>query len=203
MTRYSVWTNSDGLQVGYGPRDSLIPQAGTVRTMGNINVVTSIIDHANMPLLANTNLVASSKVITRNVPIPAYAVITRASFYCVETFADADANPSMTIGLVAADGSTAIDADGIFKGLTEASGKLTAGATTVGSWYDAGVADGAATTYAGALIGASIGSAAGYIYAVLSTGAWDAGKGILTVEYLLQMPDDEPTSPHSTTTKLS
>lgn len=203
MARNAIWTNTDGLVVGYGARTSLVPVGATVETKGNVCIHTQIIDHASMPVTANTAWKKSGgNLLSYNVPIPAYAIITRATFQCLETFADADANPSMTLGLVTVD-NTEIDNDGLFKALTEASGKLTAGATTVASLYDAGVADGAATTYQGALIGNDIGSAAGYITAVLSTGGWDSGKGVITVEYILQIPDDEPTSPYSTTTKLT
>jgi hypothetical protein len=92
----------------------------------------------------------------------------------------------MTIGLVNSAG-TAIDVDGLFAGLTEASGQLTAPQ----------VVEGDVGTYGGALVNGvdHIGSSDGYINVDLDTGAWDSGLAQLTVWYLKPTPDSIPTEP--------
>lgn len=201
MTRNNVWLNTDGLQVSFGPRTSTSPFAGTVRTMGNEEMITMIIDHSDMPTTDNVNFynATDTEPFSKGCKIPANAIVTEAKLVIHETFTCAGGNPTMTLGLMASDG-TVIDADGLYAGLTEASAQLTAAA----------VVDGDAATYGGALVNGttSIGTSDGYIYAagvtmLTAATAFEAGKATLTVKYLRQIPDDEPTAPHSTTTKLS
>lgn len=203
MTRKNVWLNNDGLLVGYGSRSSTSAFAGTVRTTGNEEVITMILDHSDMPTTDNTQFynATDTEPFQKACKIPANAIITEAKLVVHEVFACAGGNPTMTIGLMASDG-TVIDADGIYAGLTEASSQL------VANW----VLDGDAATYGGALVNgtASIGASDGYIYAAgvttapaSTTTTWDTGKATLTVKYIRQIPDDEPTAPHSTTTKLT
>jgi len=169
MARSATWTNSDGLVVGFGPRDSVNDVAGTVRTQGNEEMIIMELNAADMPTASGTARLAT------DVPIPANSYITKATLHVLTTFNDADANPTMTIGLVNSAG-TAIDIDGLYAGLTELSGQLTAGA----------VVEGDVATYGGALVNgtASVGSSDAYITAALDTGAWDAGLARLTVWYL-------------------
>lgn len=183
MSRSATWTNSDGLEVGFGRRDSEYKYAGTVRTKGNEEMVMLSIKASEMPLYEG------SAVSSKAIGIPAGAYITKATLDVVTSFADADANPTMTIGLVDSAG-TAIDIDGIFAGLTEASGQLTAPQ----------VVEGDVGTYGGALVNGTdhIGTAVGYLTADLDTGAWDSGEAILTVWYLKRSPDVTPTDPINT-----
>ena len=180
MSRAATWTNSDGLEVGFGKRDSEYKYAGTVRTMGNEEMITLSIKASEMPLYEG------AAVPSMCMPIPAGAYITKATLNVLTSFADADANPTMTIGLVNAAG-TAIDIDGIFAGLTEASNQLTAPQ----------VVEGDVATYGGGLVNGidDIGTADGYLTADLDTGAWDSGEAILTVWYLRAIPDVTPADP--------
>jgi len=182
MARAATWTNSDGLEVGFGQRTSVTDYAGTVRTQGNECMIVMEINAADMPTASGTARKAYDMY------IPAGAYITKATLNVTTTFADSDANPTMTIGLVDEDGSV-IDIDGLFAGLTEASGVLTAPS----------VVEGDVATYGGALVNGidHIGTANGYITAALDTGAWDAGFAQLTVWYLLPTPDSTPTDPIS------
>ena len=183
MARGNTWTNSDGLEVGFGRRDSEYQYAGTVRTQGNEEMITLSIKASEMPLYEG------STVPSKAMAIPAGSYITKATLDVITTFADADANPTMTIGLVDSTG-TAIDIDGIFAGLTEASGQLTAPQ----------VVEGDVGTYGGLLVNGTedIGTADGYITADLDTGAWDSGEALLTVWYLKPMPSVTPTDPITT-----
>lgn len=182
MARAATWTNSDGLVVGFGTRDSVYDKAGTVRTQGNEEMIVMEINAADMPTAAGTARSA------QDFRIPAGSYITKATLNVLTSFADADANPTMTIGLVDSAG-TAIDADGLFAGLTEASGQLTAPQ----------VVEGDVATYGGALVNGTdhIGSSDGYITCALDTGAWDSGLAQLTVWYLKPTPDSTPTDPIS------
>jgi len=184
MARAATWTNSDGLEVGFGQHTSVYDKAGTVRTQGNQCMMVMEINAADMPTASGTARSA------KDMYIPAGSYITKATLNVLTTFADADANPTMTIGLVDSAGS-AIDIDGLFAGLTEASGQLTAPQ----------VVEGDVATYGGALVNGTdhIGTSNGYITAALDTGAWDAGLAQLTVWYLLPTPDSTPTDPISGT----
>jgi len=182
MARSATWTNSDGLVVGFGPRDSVNDLGGTVRTQGNVEMMVMEINAADMPTAPGTAR------LSKDFRIPAGSYITKATLNVLTTFADADANPTMTIGLVDSAG-TEIDNDGLFAGLTEASGQLTAPQ----------VVEGDVATYGGALVNGTdhIGASDGYLTCVLDTGAWDAGLAQLTVWYLKPTPDSTPTDPIS------
>lgn len=180
MTRAATWTNSDGLSVGYGRLTSRNKNAGTVRTMGNEEMLVMEIAYDAMPLASGTARTS------KDTPIPAGSYITKATLNVLSTFADADANPTMTIGLVNSAG-TAIDVDGLFAGLTEASVQLVAPQ----------VVEGDVATYGGALVNGidHIGAADGYVNVDLDTGAWDSGLAQLTVWYIRPTPDSTPTEP--------
>lgn len=202
MARKNVWTNVDGLQVGYGARTSVTPFAGTVLPLGgNMEQITIVLDYRDMPTTDNENFynATDTEPFSKSIPIPANAIITEAKLITHSSFTCAAGNPTMTIGLMASDG-TVIDADGLYAGLTEASSQLLAGA----------VVDGDAATYGGALVNGvtSIGTSAGHIYCAgvtMDTAAtkWDTGVATLTVTYLRQIPDYDPTPPYDTTVKLT
>lgn len=201
MTRNSVWLNNDGLHVGYGPRDSVNPFAGTVRTMGNREQITLVLDYRDMPTTDNVRFYNAGVTdpVSKSVRIPANSIIVEAKLITHATFTCAAGNPTMTIGLMRSDG-TVIDDDGLYAGLTEASLQLLANA----------VVDGDAATYGGALVNGvlSIGAFDAHIYCAgvtMLTAAtkWDVGYATLTVDYIRQVPDYDPTAPYSTTTKLA
>lgn len=180
MARASTWTNSDGLKVGFGRRTSLNNNGGTVRTQGNEEMLVMEINAANMPKASSVARTAD------DVAIPAGSYITKATLNVLTSFADADANPTMTIGLVTAAGAAG-DVDGLFAGLTEASGQLTAPQ----------VVEGDVATYGGALVNGTdhIGTSDLYVNVDLDTGAWDSGVAQLTVWYLKPTPDSTPDDP--------
>lgn len=202
MARQSVWTNVDGLQVGFGARTSIVPFAGTVLSLGgNEEMLSLVLDYRDMPTTDNVNFynATATDPVTKSVPIPANSLITEAKLVVHSSFTCAAGNPTMTIGLMTS-GGTVIDGAGLYAGLTEASSQLLANA----------VVDGDVATYGGALVNGllTIGANAGHIYCAgvtMLTAAtkWDTGLATLTVKYLRQVPDYDPTNPHSTTTKLA
>lgn len=174
MAREATWTNSDGLEVGFGPRDSSNENGATVETKGNVEVFQMVLDYDNLPAASGT---APS---TKSIPIPAGAVINDAVLQVLDAF-DAAGAATLTIGLKEADGSV-IDADGI-----DASIALTA--------IDA---DGDTIQCDGALVGTDIGSEDGYIACAVGTGPYTAGRAVLTIEYTRQLPDSVAADPITT-----
>lgn len=173
MSRQNTWTNDDGLVVGYGPRTSSNENAGQVAHLGgNREVLHVNLDYDNLPAAPST---APSM---KSVPIPAGAVIVRADLN-VETAFTSGGATTLTIGLVNSAG-TAIDADGIDATIAKAA--LTANTNIVCD---------------GALIGANIGTADGYISTTTASGPWTAGDAVLTIEYIRKSPDSTPTDPIS------
>lgn len=157
MSRESEWTNSDGLVVGFGVRDVEDLRGGAVSSDGMVEQVVLDFDYDDLP----TNSATDGRVLT----IPANAIILNSRLYVKTAAAD---GVSYTIGLNQADG-TAIDADGLHTAAQLVTASLTAGAWLVGS---------------GALVGATIGSAAGQIV-VAASGTFTAGSYRLVVEYMI------------------
>lgn len=161
MARNSVWVNNDGLEVGFGTIDTENPQSASLRTVGKLNQIETELVYDNLP--------AAGAVGGKVFRIPANSTITRAWVVVEEGFTSAGAT-TLDIGLQEKDG-TVIDADGI-----DAAIALTA-IDTVGE----------VVVHDGALVGGvvTIGDADGYVYVTVGTGPYTAGKGVLTVEYLL------------------
>lgn len=172
MSRESTWTNNDGLVVGFGTRDSSNENSATVRTQGNVNIWQFPLNYDNLPTIGTA---PSSKAI----PIPAAAVIQRATFTVTEAFAG---GTNIDFGLMDAAG-TAIDDDGLDVAV------LTAAIDAVGE----------VVQMDGALVGSAldVGTVDAYFGTVV-TGTYTAGKGILLVEYVLPMPDSDATDPITT-----
>lgn len=176
MARASTWTNSDGLEVGYGQRDSFNTESATIRTMGNEEILQVYLKYDDLPTAA-TNAAS-----VKNVPIPANSVITNADLYILDAFESGGAT-TLSIGLKRLDG-TDIDADGI-------------DATIAKTAIDA---DGDVVQCDGALVGGvvSIGAYDGYISTVVATGPYTAGEAVLTIRYTRPMPDPMPAEPITT-----
>lgn len=174
MARANTWTNSDGLEVGFGVRDSKNDAGSTVETKGNVEVFQMVLDFDELPAASGT--APSSK----SVPIPAGAVINDAVLQVLEAF-DAAGAATLTIGLKNSAG-TAIDADGI-----DAAIALTA----IDAVGDTVQCD-------GALVGTDIGTADGYIAVDVGTGPYTAGQAVLTIEYTRQLPSSDAADPITT-----
>lgn len=154
MSRSNYWTNDDGLKVGFGTRTPEDKIAGLTRTAGAVEQVVLDFDYDDLPVVGGSD--------TQVLSIPAGSQIVSSKLN-VKTAAAG--GTSYNIGLYQADG-TVIDADGIDAGV------LTA-ALTAGAWIEND----------GALVGASIGSAAGQIV-VAATGTFTAGSYRLVIEYI-------------------
>lgn len=170
MARGNTWTNSDGLVVGFGTRDSKNPNGATVRTQGNVEVLQVILDYDNLPVTAGT--APSSK----SIPVPANAVIKSAHLHTTADWATAD-SATLDIGFVNSAG-TEIDQDGIDAAI--AASALDTGDTVVCD---------------GALVGADVGTSDAYLSCEVNTGSFTTGSSILTIEYIKAMPDTDPTDP--------
>lgn len=169
MSRNSEWTNADGLVVGFGARDSKNPNAATVRTQGNVCIMQFPFDY-DTTLEIGTDVPSS-----KSIPVPAGSTIKRAQLAVDTAFVG---GTNIDFGFMNAAG-TAIDDDGLDAAVATAA--LTAGAVI---------------TMDGALIGASVGAADAY-FGVVTTGTYTAGDGVITIEYILPMPDSTPTDPIS------
>ena len=171
MARGNVWTNSDGLDVGFGIRDSKNPNAATVRTEGNVEVLQFALSYDQMPA---SGTAPSSK----SIPIPANSSILRGNFRVTEAWVG---GTNIDFGTMNSAG-TAIDDDGFDVAV------LTA-ALTLNAVIDF---DGALMTG-----DASVGTADAY-FATVVTGTYTAGQGVVTIEYLRPMPDADALDPITT-----
>lgn len=174
MAREATWTNSDGLVVGFGPRDSKNDNGATVETKGNVEIIQMVLDYDNLPSDAST--APSSK----SFPIPAGAVINDAVLQVTEAFTSGGST-TLNIGLKKADG-TVIDADGIDAAIAK---------TAIDAVGDTIQCD-------GALVGADVGSDDAYISCGVATGPYTAGQAVLTIEYTRQLPSTDPADPITT-----
>ncbi len=169
MARANSWTNSDGLFVGFGTRDSSNQNAATVRTMGNVEIMQFPLNFDNMPA---SGTAPSSKSIL----IPRHSTMTAGNFRVSEAWAG---GTNIDFGTMDSAG-VAIDDDGFDVAV------LTA-ALTLDAVID----------FNGALmndIDTSIGVVDTY-FATLVTGTFTAGKGIVTLEYIRPMPDSDARDP--------
>lgn len=173
MSRANVWTNPDGLDVGFGTRDSKNKNAATVRTQGNVEILSMILDWDYLPDAAGT--APSSK----SIPLPANSLIHRATLRVTEAFTSGGAT-TLDIGLVNAAG-TAIDQDGIDAAIAK---------TAIDAVGDVIQCD-------GALVGgaATVGTAPAYISCNVGTGPYTAGQAELTIEYSKPLPSTDPVDP--------
>lgn len=170
MARANTWTNNDGLVVGFGARDSKNDAGATVRTQGNVEVLQMILDYDNLPAAAGT--APSSK----SIPVPANAVIKSAHLHTTSDWATAD-SATLDIGFVNSAG-TEIDQDGIDAAIADSA--LDTGDTVVCD---------------GALVGADVGTSDAYISCEVNTGSFTSGQSTLTIEYIRNIPDTDPTDP--------
>lgn len=154
----------DGLQVGYGTRDTHNVEDATVHTYGRVKQVELRIDASTIAGLAD-GLAATSK----SHVIPAGSKIVKSDYSVLEVFDGTD----LIIGLKEVDG-TQEDPNGLHT--VEIDAVLLAGATFEGN---------------GALINADVLDADMVISADVG-GAITTGEATLLVEYIEPVPSSEP-----------
>jgi len=150
-----------GVNSHYGPRSVDEKYGGTYTSKDQKKIATWIFDYDDLPTGGSTN---------QEVSIPANATIVSAHFEVLTAFTSTSTTSDLLIGLEQADG-TDIDLDGL---LTAANLTQTViavvGSRTVGS---------------GALVGLTVGTAAGELYVAPSADDLLTGKARVVVEYIV------------------
>ena len=175
MARSASWTNPDGLFVGFGARDSKNDNGATVRTEGNVEIFSMILDFDTLPAAAGT------APLSKSIPIPANSFIHSASLRVILAFTAAGA-ATLDIGFKETDG-TDIDLDAIDSVIA---------ITVIDAIGDVVQCNGA---FVNGLV--TTGLLDSYISTVVSTGPFTAGQAELTIEYSRPLPDTDPTDPIS------
>ena len=111
MSRGNTWTNSDGLEVGFGTRDSYNPEGGSVHTVGHVAQVEL---HITSDSYAD---VATGVLKGKEAVIPSGARIISAIANVTETITGTTA-VSFDMGLKDIVDGTTIVADGLIDGTT-------------------------------------------------------------------------------------
>lgn len=86
MTREHVWVNADGIEVGFGTRDSINTQAASIRTTGRVNQVVVKID-------SDTDVIDSDLRNSKAALIPAGSIIKSAALEIIK--ASSSASPRL------------------------------------------------------------------------------------------------------------
>lgn len=167
MARSDVWTNQDGLQVGFGTRDSHNVEDARVHTLGRTKEAELRIDHSTVAGLA-TGTAPTSK----SFEIPAGSVVRSAKLVVIEGFSDLT---SIVVGTKGSDGVTE-DADGLIAS-TALANINTAGQSVEG---------------AGAQINDVATDEALYVSLDVTGTAPTAGEAALVVEYDEPVPSSTP-----------
>lgn len=160
MGRASVWSNSDGLAVGFGTRTETTGGSFRVADNGNTEKLYAEFGYADL----DTSLSTTSDFIVYGPVIPNGALILSATLKVTEAWTT---GTDIDIGLYDSDGA-AVDAAGIDAAV------LTAALTL-----------GAEIACDGADINTVVATTGGVKVGVIRTGAYDAGKAVLEVEYKL------------------
>ena len=162
MAKQSVWTNSDGLPVGFGSRTTETTVGAQPRTGG---MRQEVILEINGTDLADTDV---ARQLAYGVTIPADALLESAKLFVTTAFAGV--NPVMDIGTYAAATGSAVDDDGIDAAIATAT-----------------LVDNVVIACDGALIGTVLASDQ-KIGVTYDTAAFTAGVATLVVEYVLESP---------------
>lgn len=152
-----------GVAVHYGPRKIVDKKYGGVfGTDNHIKSAEWVFTYDDLPAGATHNL---------GVSIPANAMIVSARFEVITAFTSTSTTTDLTVGLEQADG-TAIDADGLLTAVNlDQTVIANVGSLTVGS---------------GALVGDTIGAAAGELVVAPTVADLLTGKARVIVEYVEQ-----------------
>lgn len=127
--RDSVWKNVDGLEVGFGRRDTKNQEAGSIEVKGQVRQV-------ELEIYSDKSATTAS---VKNAVIPVGAVIVGATLQVSTAFAG---GTSVQVGSISTDG-TVIDTDAFITPAAGAVANLTAGAVLEG----AGAAVGTTVTH--------------------------------------------------------
>jgi len=159
---YEAATARDSVQVHYGPRSTNETNGGELATGSRTKQIAYKFTYDDLPNGGSDALRAF---------IPAGSVVTNAFFNTTTAFAG---GTSYDIGLEQSDGTTAIDADGLFDALITAD----IDATVAGSLTAAEHAG----TNSGVLCGQRL-AVDGYLM-VVATGTFTAGAAEIIIEYV-------------------
>lgn len=155
-----------GVVVNYGTRETNGKYGGKTGNRGLVKEASWTFDYDDLPDAAANSL---------GVSLPAYAKVLSARLEILTGFTSTSATTDLTVGLQQSDG-TEIDNDGL---ITAAQATQTTIATR------GNVINGASGT-PGALVGTSIGAAAGELVVTPSVDDLTAGKARVIVEYVLE-----------------
>ena len=158
MNRDSLWTNSDGLVVGFGPRDVEYTGSATVSTAGARKQVVARFRLSDLGDALDTNDLVNAPV------IPAGALLEAAKLYVYT--AAAGVNAVLDIGIATAAGADVNDA-GIDAAIATA---------TLVEGYD--------TACDGALVGTKLANNS-KVYASYDTAAFTAGVVTVVIDYIV------------------
>ena len=154
----------DGLEVGYGTRDSVNEYDAVVHTYGRIKQAEIRVDHTNI-----ANFADAVDPLTKHFEIPVGSVVLTSQIVVEESFA---AMTRLTVGLKQTDGTT-IDPDGLHTIIL------------VAALTDGDVLDGT-----GALVGTELANDS--VLGVTVTGsAATAGKMAVLIEYREPLPSED------------
>lgn len=158
-----------GVLQHYGPRTTVEKFGGRVHANDFIKTAVWDFTYDDLPAGSSSNLELS---------IPANSTILSAKLRIITAFASTSTTTDLTVGLEQSDG-TDIDADGLITALQ-------ATQTTIA--VAGSIIDGSSGTPA-ALIGKTIGSAAGELLVLPNVDDLTAGRAMMIVEYLIPDAD--------------
>ena len=156
----TTWLNGDGLVVKFGTTEAESTIGGENTTDGNTRVLEFDLTFADLAATGVEGILAD------NVRIPDGAFLEEATFTVTTAFAGATA--TLTLGVIDADRSTAVDADGI---------DVAIAVTAIDAIGDVITCD-------GALVGTTL-ATGGLVTATEGTAAFTAGAGKLRLKYFM------------------
>jgi hypothetical protein len=158
MNRSSIWNNSDGLAVGFGPRDSETTGSAKVVTAGRRQQVVLRIKLSELADTLDTNDLINAPT------IPAGSLLETARLFVLDAAVGASA--VLDIGLAKSVDSTDIDDDGVDVAIATAT-----------------LVDGYTTLCDGAKIATEL-AYDSKVYASYDTAAFTGGVVLVVLEYL-------------------
>ena len=159
MNKASLWSNSDGLVVGFGTRSVEQTASSKVSLGGQRQQIVMNVKLSDLADTLDTNDLVNAPV------IPAGAVLESAKLFVVDAAVGATA--VLDLGIAKAVDSTDIDDDGIDVAIATAT-----------------LTDGAVIACDGAKIGTEL-AYASKVYASYDTAAFTGGNIVVTIEYLV------------------
>lgn len=161
------WNNDDGLYLKYGTEKAVPSTAGEYRLDGPQHMIEVGLD------LTQAGASGAVAYGTDNVSFPANAIIEKVEIV-TKTAADSSGDSGvLNVGLIRRDRSTEIDFNGILDAFPQASMNAIGETTTL--------TDG--STYAGVLVGTTVGANPGYLSFDYDTAAFTAGYIFVRIYY--------------------